>query len=168
MATELTEVQIEEIIKAGNEAKSKNKGKIPYGFNAELAKKYGRTPQSISQIISGKRRSKKSSKKKEIVPVIKKEEKIKNLVIDISKIPEDYDQLPNLSDPNKYSSFFTESEKYNIPDLVDLRIFLQDNKTDPICNKVYLRLFLNKKDSGVYKDFYYILNEMNKRKNKFT
>ena len=145
MTTELTEVQIEEIIKAGNEAKSNNNGKIPYGFNAELAEKYGRTPQSISQIISGKRRSKKKTPPKNPPKVPeKKEEK------------EDHD----------YSSLFAKKPEYNLPTLVDIRIFVQDNETDPICKRVYQRLFLNRKDIGVYKDFYIILNEMNK-KNKY-
>ncbi len=167
MATELTEVQIEEIIKAGNEAKSKNDGKIPYGFNAELAKKYGRTSQSISQIISGKRRSKKSKKKK-IVPVLKNGEKIGSAEIDWEKnkitsiIPKE--NLPELNEGYSLGASFITSNKYRLPDFITLRMFLQDHEEDPVCNKVYKRMFVNKKDSGVYRDFYYVIEEMGKNK----
>lgn len=167
MATKLTEVQIDEIIKAGNEAKSNNNGEIPYGFNAELAKKYGRTPQSISQIISGKRRSKKS-KKKEIVPVLKDGKEIGSAQIDwennkiTSIIPKE--NLPELNEGYSIGASFIKSKKYNMPNLVELRMFLQEHEDDPICYNMYKRIFLNKKDSGVYKSFFYVLEQINKNK----
>ena len=162
MTTELTQVQIEEIIKSGNEAKANNKGKIPYGFNAELAEKYGRTPQSISQIISGTRRSKKS-KKKEIIPVIKKEKKIETAEVDTSKVPEEKKDEFKEKIGNPGFRSFIQKPKYRLPNFADLRMFLQDHESDPVCKKLYYRMFVNNRDAGTYRDFYYIIEEMNKK-----
>jgi len=143
---ELTEIQIEEIKTKAEEARD-SKGKLPRGFKVNTGKKYGTSGQYIGQILSGKKRV--NGPKNNSKPGKPKGE-TKEITSDSKDTKSVYTYIPRV--------------KFRLPNFAELKVFLQDHESDPVCKKLYYRMFVNNRDAGTYRDFYYIIEEMNKNK----
>lgn len=122
-------------------------GERPRGFNTKLGKEYGVTGQYIGQIISDKKR--KNGPKNDSKP---------------GKPKGETKEITSNSEGKKPAYTYIPRVKFRLPNFAELKIFLQDHEDDPVCKKLYYRMFVNSRDAGTYRDFYYVIEEMNKNK----
>lgn len=145
-----TNKQIEELKKEANEARDEN-GNLPYGWVSKKARELEVKQPYISMILSGKRMSKKSSGKKSST-------KPKETKTDTKELKDVINSFGK--HPNPPIILHSNYEKYKMPSYLELENFIKDHP-DKICKKVYKRIFESSRDSGIFKDLFYIVNLMN-------
>lgn len=87
-------------------------------------------------------------------PIMEAEEKAESII--------QQKKAQNRHNRQNYKIVRRKNSKYNMPNFTDLKVFLEDHEGDSVMKKVWDRIFGNKKDAGTYRDFYYVIEEMNK------